>query len=87
MIADANMFHAQVMQELQEAEWEAEMKAQFAIYRSEKPFRTVAEEDEYRESQEALPPHKREGYAERQAEEAEYRRKEEKIDEWIKEQK
>lgn len=49
-------------------------------------YRTVQQELEYIEAQEALPPHKRDGYAERQAEEADYRRKEEKIDEWIKSQ-
>ena len=49
-------------------------------------YRTVQQEQEWLESQEALPPHKRDGYAERQAEEADYRRKEENIDEWIKSQ-
>jgi hypothetical protein len=50
-------------------------------------YRTVQQEQEWLESEAALPPHKRDGYAERQAEEADFRRKEAKIDEWIKEQK
>ena len=53
----------------------------------EQHYRTVQQEQEWLESEAALPPHKRQGYAERMQDEADFRRKEAKIDEWIKGQK
>ena len=73
-MSDQQMFHDQVMAEKEQDERDAEMQEQLEIYRHSKPLRV--EIDEYLESQAALPEHKRDGYAERMAEQADMLRKE-----------